>query len=264
MDLDPNLLKDLLLEYGVIALRNFDFSLDSFTKLVKDISSKVTIDPARTFHTDVAQKVDAGINPVGLHIENGNSPFVSDLAWFYCEHEAKKGSQTTYCDGMKLWQNFPDSLKEKFKGKELLYVRNVSENHWKEFMKFHLQKDNIEFKHLLDFVKDMNVDIKLNKDQSIQYAYNTSPTITNNQGSTSFANSILGPSYNYEKPRIYLDNVEIDEKLLSQVEELTKKYTHDWFWEKGDILIIDNKRVMHGRRKIEDKKRKIFNALSYI
>ena len=264
IDINPEEIKNLVSEHGVVVLRDFNFSLDSFSKLVNDTSSSVTLDPARTFHSDVAQKVDAGTNSVSLHIENGNSPFTSDLAWFYCEHAAKKGSQTTYCDGVQAWRLFPDSLKKRFEGKKLVYKRNVSEKNWKAFLHFHSQEDNLKYEQLVDFTKDMDIDVTLNEDQSIKYTYSTTPTLETKQGTLAFANSILGPSYNYEKPKIYLDDVEIDDELLNEVEKLTEQCTYDLLWQKGDVLIVDNKRVMHGRRKIEDTERQIFNALSYI
>ena len=33
-------------------------------------------------------------------------------------------------------------------------------------------------------------------------------------------------------------------------------------WQDGDILLVDNCRTMHGRRRIEDTRRTIYNALS--
>ncbi|WP_164705342.1 TauD/TfdA family dioxygenase, partial [Pseudomonas viridiflava] len=34
-------------------------------------------------------------------------------------------------------------------------------------------------------------------------------------------------------------------------------------WRDNDMVMIDNRRVMHGRQAIVDDRRRIFNALSY-
>jgi hypothetical protein len=80
-----------------------------------------------------------------------------------------------------------------------------------------------------------------------------------------FANSILGPSYNYESPNICFESgAEIPGEVLNEIVEVTERCTANIDWCDGDIVVIDNKRVMHGRREIEDTDRKIFNALSYL
>ena len=56
----------------------------------------------------------------------------------------------------------------------------------------------------------------------------------------------------------------IPSEKLKRMEVLCEELTHNIDWENGDILLIDNTRVMHGRRKIEDTERLIFNALSYL
>ena len=44
------------------------------------------------------------------------------------------------------------------------------------------------------------------------------------------------------------DGSEISEELMDTVCELAENITHDHFWAKGDLLLVDNFLVMHGRR----------------
>ena len=79
-----------------------------------------------------------------------------------------------------------------------------------------------------------------------------------------FANSLLGPSFNYESPRIVLDDyTEVPEEVLQDIRHATEKWTENIDWMDGDIAIIDNTRTMHGRRKIVDANRSLFNTLSF-
>ena len=67
-----------------------------------------------------------------------------------------------------------------------------------------------------------------------------------------FANTILGPSFNYEKPEFTLaDGSSVDNALIDELTQICEAYTQEITWQNGDVLILDNKRIMHGRRQIE-------------
>ncbi|VEA66783.1 Taurine catabolism dioxygenase TauD, TfdA family [Serratia plymuthica] len=103
--LAPEYLLAKLREHGYVVLRGFQHSIAGFSRLVRQTSSRISLDPARSFDGDTAQKVDAGYDKVGLHCENGNSPFWPDLCWFYCLKAPERGSQTTVCDGKQVYQH---------------------------------------------------------------------------------------------------------------------------------------------------------------
>lgn len=271
-DVDPDTLCSMLADAGFLLLRGFDEpSIASFTSLVQNTSTSTTLDPAREFFSDVAQKVDAGFDEVGLHTENGNSPFRSHLAWFFCEKAAKEGSQTTVCDGYRVWDAFSEEARKVFSAQDIVYSRYVSEQQWKA-MTLHLlgnskTADDVTIDDLLELAKTFEgTEIIPQSDGGIVYAFSTPAAGTTRFGSRlSFANSILGPSYNYEKPRItFADGSDIPEDLLAEVASVTAAHTENLEWRDGDVAVIDNTRVMHGRRAITDPDRTIYNALSYV
>lgn len=64
-------------------------------------------------------------------------------------------------------------------------------------------------------------------------------------------NTILGPSYNYQKPKFtFADGSIIREDPIAELTELCEQHTQEIEWQDGDVAIIDNKRFMHGRREI--------------
>ncbi|CAM3844106.1 Taurine catabolism dioxygenase TauD, TfdA family [Vibrio aerogenes CECT 7868] len=274
---EPGYLLEKLAAHGYIVLRDFEHSISCFSELVRQTSSRISLDPARTFDGDTAQKVDAGYDKIGLHCENGNSPFWPDLCWFYCQDAPAYGSQTTVCDGKQVYDHMSDAQKAIFLEQDIVYTRQVEEQKWQRFA-FHAlagQADapscieEIQLDHLLRLTEQSgSSEIRLNEDHSIQYSFRT-PAIrkshVNADEKYNFANSIFGPSTHYEKPVItFTDGTSIPEALLAQMEQLCETFTYEVNWQEGDIVMIDNTRVMHGRRKIEDKNRTIFNALSYL
>lgn len=269
--LDKETILSLISSGGFVLFRDFATNMREFTGLVERVSSRLSLDPARTFYSNVAQKVDAGTGPVGLHCENGNSPFWPDVAWFYCEKAAKKGSQTTLCDGRLVWLGLSKESRRLFTNKDITYQRTVGEQQWKDYVyhcrKGQLSMEVIRLEHLQELTSPIsNAELQLQPDGSLYYTC-TVPAARKTLFSDelSFANSILGPSYNYEKPRItFSDGTDIPEVVMGEIERVTAEKTLNIDWKDGDIVMIDNTRVMHGRRAIEDTDRTIYNALSYL
>ena len=109
--------------------------------------------------------------------------------------------------------------------------------------------------------------VRPNDDGSIYYIYRVPAAHTTLFGTRlSFANSILGPSYHYEKPSItFADGTSIPDDVIAEIDSVSAARTEDIDWCDGDVVIIDNTRVMHGRRAVLDpERREIFVALGYV
>lgn len=260
-----------LAETGYVLLRGFDTDMEAFSALVERVGSRQSLDPAREFFSKVAQKVDSGTDAIGLHCENGNSPFWPDIAWFYCQQAASKGSQTTVCDGQIVWRMLSEEARALFSKEPIMYSRRVSEEQWKNYV-FHCAnqskaREDITLKDLEDLMSGSgSARVEAIDNGAIFYSCTVGAARASTLNKdTAFANSILGPSYNYESPIICFESgAEIPEAILAEIREVTERCTANIDWQDGDIVVIDNKRVMHGRRCIEDANRKIYNALSYL
>jgi hypothetical protein len=259
-------------EHGYVVLRGFDSAPESFSGLVERVSSRITLDPARRFAGgSVAQKIEAGLVPQGLHVENGATPWVPDLVWFFCERPAKIGSQTTICDGARTWDRLSPRTQERFLEQRISFARPIPADKWKNLV-FRLldgakTAEEITFDDLLA-VTDDDVDVKyrLRADGSVHYTYFTHAAHETLFGAGPvFANSILTPSVNYEPPVIeFEDGSPLDAMIMREIIEATALETDEIDWYAGDVAIVDNSRVMHGRRKIRDENRSLFNAQSYV
>jgi alpha-ketoglutarate-dependent taurine dioxygenase len=260
-----------LAEHGYVLLRNFETNPESFSELIRSVSSRITLDPARKFvGGNVAQKIEAGLVPQGLHIENGATPWVPDLVWFYCERPADIGSQTTICDGFRVWERLPERTRNRFLDNRITFARDMPEDKWKGLV-FRLLDgrktfEEITFDDLLT-VTDDPVDVKYlaRPGGVVNYKYYTHAAHTTLfSESIAFANSILTPSVNYQPPVIeFEDGSPLDAMLMREIIEATELETNEIDWRTGDVAIVDNSRVMHGRRKVRDPERSLYNAQSY-
>lgn len=272
--LNPAEVLKLLGEAGYLVIRGFATDIDGFNIFVRWLSSRIISDPAREFHGEAAQKVDAGMQAVGLHLENGNSPFAPDLNWFFCQRAASAGSQTTVCDGYRVWDALGEGTRNAFAAQDIVYARTVPERLWRTFAVHALGQaerfDDVTADDLMALVppeERERTTLSLNEDGSVYYAYRAPGVRTQTLFGTrpAWANSIFGPSYNYQQPTItFADGSELGQGLLAECRAVTDAVTEDIAWQDGDVVIIDNTRVMHGRREIIDPDRTIFNAQSYV
>ncbi|MEV5339369.1 TauD/TfdA family dioxygenase [Streptomyces sp. NPDC052676] len=263
-------LDQLLADAGHLLIRGFSPTVAQFNELVARYSSRTTLDPARTFHGDAAQKVDSGHDPIGLHLENGATPFAPDLLWFHCVKAARSGSETTVCDGFRVWDALSERARDLFAAQPVTYTRTVPRQMWQR-LAAHLaggdrQPEEMSVADLHTLMNEgADATFTEEADGGLTYTYRVyaaHPTRWSTR--MAWANSLLGPSFNYEAPDIrFADGTPIPDDVAAEYAEVTEAVTEEIAWEDGDIVLIDNSRVMHGRRAITDPDRTILNAQSY-
>lgn len=277
-----NQIKQKLNDSGWVLLRGFNASVPKFSDLLRQFCHELTFDPAREFADKYSQKVDAGTDPVGLHIENGNTPFPPNLVAFYSAKSAKQGSETILCDGAELFQNMPAKLQQAWQN-TVTVSRRLPSHLWRQYVvNQHPEVSDltqVTEKHLADFIAiNQHQRGKINADDSLDYELDIQPCLPTNsmmeeatKGENqaeqfAFANALLGPSFNYEKPNYTFANGQpVSAELIKETAELAEKYTQEIDWQDGDIAIINNKRVLHGRRAILGNltDRELFIAMGY-
>ncbi|MEQ9258015.1 MAG: TauD/TfdA family dioxygenase [Roseovarius sp.] len=255
---------------GWALLRGFETDMTGFSNLTAQLCTTITFDPAREYSEKNTQKVDAGLGPIGLHIENGNTPICPDIVAFYCTRAAFEGSQTTICDGREVFGKFDEGQKARWSQK-MKVKRNLPEALWKRYLANEhpaiSRPEDVTEEHILQFKAAIpGQDFTLRDDGSIDYELTVLPvrpsSLSNGQA---FANAILGPSHNYEPPQYTLEDgstVSTDE--IEELRDLAESCTVEINWQDGDIAVIDNTRVMHGRRAIKDADRQLFIGMGRV
>ena len=255
---------------GWALLRGFDMDMATFSALTAKLCKTITFDPARENTEKNTQKVDAGLGPIGLHIENGNTPVCPDIVAFYSTKAAFEGSQTTICDGRKVFETFSEDQKARW-AQRMTVKRTLPEELWKRYLANEhpaiSKPEEVTHEHILQFKAAIpDQDFTLNDDGSLEYRLKVAPvrasSLSNGQA---FANAILGPSHNYEPPTYTLeDGSDISSQEIEQLREIAEACTVEINWQDGDVAVIDNTRVMHGRRAIKDQDRQLFIGMGRV
>jgi alpha-ketoglutarate-dependent taurine dioxygenase len=60
------------------------------------------------------------------------------------------------------------------------------------------------------------------------------------------------------------DGLKIPDDVIFELKDVTDKLTLPIAWQKGDILMIDNTRLLHGRKSFSDNQREIYVRMGHL
>lgn len=262
--------RDHLDRDGWALLRGFGADMTAFSALTASLCTTITFDPAREYSERNTQKVDAGLGPIGLHIENGNTPVCPDIVAFFSVRAAFEGSQTTICDGRDVWATMSAAQQTRW-DQPMTVSRRLPEALWKRYLANEhpaiSRPEDVTEVHILQFKAAIpNQDFELHGDGSLTYHITLSPVRTSAlSGGKGFANAVLGPSHNYEPPVYrFADGSRVTSEEIEELRALAETCTTEINWQDGDIAVLDNTRIMHGRRAIKDADRQLFIGMGRV
>ncbi|MDE4098925.1 TauD/TfdA family dioxygenase [Phaeobacter gallaeciensis] len=262
--------RDHLNRDGWALLRGYDVDMAAFSALTAELCSTITFDPAREFSERNTQMVDAGLGPIGLHIENGNTPVCPDIVAFYSAKAAFEGSQTTICDGRDVLASMSEAQRTRW-SQPMTVSRKLPELLWKRYLANEhpaiSEPEEVTEEHILQFKAAIpNQDFDMHEDGSLTYHITLNPVRPSAlSGAAGFANAVLGPSHNYEPPVYRLaDGGLVSAEEIEELRELAEDSTTEINWQDGDIAVLDNTRIMHGRRAIKDQDRQLFIGMGRV
>ena len=199
--------------------------------------------------------------PVPLHGEMYYRKQRPDIIWFYCATPALKDGETTVCDGIQVYNELSPSTQELFHQKRLKYIRTYPADVWQKIY----QTDDLSVVDKVCQENDMQLEV--DGEQSITTNYVTSALQSSRGGEQKiFINNILPVIAQEEKGLKaslirFEDDSKIPDQVINEIKTVTDRLTHLVSWQKGDILMVDNTRLLHGRRSFADNQRDIYVRL---
>jgi alpha-ketoglutarate-dependent taurine dioxygenase len=277
--IDQENIRSLFKKSGVLLFRDFDINTDKFEQFtnlfgtefmhyiggaqVRKIINKngdQTISSVN-FYTD-SDKQQKRTFKLPLHGEMFYTKSRPTLLWFYCVAPPLEDGETTVCDGVQVYQELSEATKNLFKTKRLKYIRHYANGEWQG----RFQTDDLS--ELAKFCQESDLHLKIDKDtQAIttEYVY---PAIVKTRwgGQEAFLNSILIVEWQEAAGKTdsivrLEDNSRIPDDVLLELQEVTERLTYLISWQRGDILMIDNTRMLHGRRAFSDQQRELYTRM---
>ncbi|MEH2178697.1 condensation domain-containing protein [Nostoc sp.] len=258
-----------LLHHGAILFRDFGIA-DSvgFENLAEAISPKLFNQYGDLPREGISGKV-YGSTPypsnkaILFHNESSHLHRCPLKIWFFCVQPAQQGGETPIVDCRKAYQILNPQLRKKLVEKQLMYVRNFTDGldvSWQDF--FRTDDKAVIENHCsqagIDFEWDDNNGLVTRQIRpAIAVHPKTSDLVFFNQIQLHHVSyldmevreSLLSLFTNNKLPRnvYYGDGTPIEDSDIAEINEVYQQSKTSFHWQKGDILMLDNMLVAHGR-----------------
>ena len=147
-------------------------------------------------------------------------------------------------------------MQDLFSRKKLKYSRQLNQKEWQKRYK------TADLNVVDRICKETNVKIKINADRSIDTTYICPAIYPSRYGKHRVFIGSLLPAKDINPDIIsFEDDSDINDDIMSELNEIAERLTVEIRWQKSDILMVDNTRIMHGRRAVSDDRRDIYIRL---
>ncbi|CAF0954143.1 unnamed protein product [Didymodactylos carnosus] len=213
--------------------------------------------------------------PIPFHHEMAQVPKFPSHLFFYCDIPSSRGGATPICYSPLIYETIRQERPEfvaKLEEKCIRYTRILPDGDdnssaiGRGWQSTYLTEDP---KRAEELCKEQGTDYEWLENGCLKTVTKVLPAIRLDErtGKHSWFNSIVAAYKGWRDSRndpkkavTYGDGTEIEEEYIEFCETLMQKLCVSFKWEKGDVLLIDNKQVLHSREAFEPP-RKILAAL---
>ena len=200
---------------------------------------------------------------------------------FCCVIQPEAGGQTPLTDGRKVFLEVSNDIKYAFEEKKIKYIRNLPNGYgigksWQDTFETNCKYEVEAFCAEMDICYGWGENDSLHLEQ-IGPTYIRHPNKQHyvwfnqvNQFHTSTLPKSIFTSLqevcgndklSYPHYVVYADSTEIPPKYIQEIESVIADNTSSFDWERGDVLLIDNVGLMHGRRPFEGNRKILVSCL---
>ncbi len=273
-----------LFKYGAMLFR--DFKIDTSSELEQFILAisgsmmeyRERSSPRSHVSGNVYTSTDYPANQsIFLHNENSYAYAWPMKIFFFCLQPARSGGETPIADCRKIFQRIDSDIRQRFIEKRVLYVRNFSEGlslPWETVFqtsdRSQVEQYCLNAGYEVEWVEGNNLRTR-RIGQAVARHPRTNEMVWFNHG-TFFHVTTLEPTLASALMKgldekalpnntYYGDGTSIEPSVLDKLREAYRQETVSFSWQKGDVLMLDNMLVAHGRAPFEGE-RKILVGMS--
>ena len=247
-------IKQLFGQHGALLFRGYRLELDSFTEFSSHFCSRfVRNESGRRLNISsdgTTQTVNLGQEAFPLHPELSRVPWRPDIAWFACASAPASGGETLLCDGVPVVDKLRKETSEYLKGRQVLYREETPLQAFTEWLGIPEPDDAV----LARLSRTSPFEFSFQGGRifrSFLQPFFHKPLYCDGPA---FGNFLLFARYML-KARVFPtfeDGSIIPDEICHELREVTDELTTAHRWRPGDILMVDNSRVMHGRHEVLD------------
>jgi alpha-ketoglutarate-dependent taurine dioxygenase len=273
-----DLIETELIKHGAILFRNFDLSsVDEFSGFAS-ITSKELLDYSEPSspRTEIRDKIYTSTDYpasqwIQLHNEMSYSHNWPGKLFFFCVEPAVKGGQTPLAYSSKVFNLISPKIKERFIEKKVMYVRNFGEGvglSWQHVFNSSERSTVQEYcsRAGIGFEWGNHNRLKTRQvRQAVARHPKTGDLLWFNQAhafhmavlQADVRESLLSLFKEEDFPScaLYGDGSPIESSVIDEICEAYRSATLMFPWQAGDLLLVENMLVAHGRAPFEGSRR---------
>jgi alpha-ketoglutarate-dependent taurine dioxygenase len=267
MTIDQALLESEFRRSGAFLLRGFDFDVETFRRFAERLCTASVFNESRNRalidSASNIQSVDLGTAPFPLHPELSREPWRPDVCLFACFAAPSRGGETTICDGVEIVRRLPPAMVKEMLDRNLLYCQPASP----EALEYWLGTSSPKPERLSSPPPQCPYSFTDLGDKIIRcFARPLLHKPMFHEG-PAFGNFLLFARFALRVSHFPLldDGQCVPAEWVDAVRQAAEPITYALQWRRGDILVVDNSRFMHGRRQILNAaERKIASYFGYL
>jgi len=265
-------IEEALLKYGGVLLRNFQLrSISEFNQFAQMFRPNLLEYTYRsTPRENLGGKIYTSTEypselPIALHNENSYAKSWPKIIMFFCSIAPTLGGETPIADSREVFRKLDPYVIEKFNKKGILYIRNYTNGlgvNWRDVFQTS-KREEVEkycFENSIQYewqAKDPV--LKTRQTCPAEYVhpltqekvwFNQAHLFHESNVPTNIRDLLLLELGRKNLPRnaYYGDGEEIESPALEHIREVYDKMAITFQWQKGDVMILDNVLMAHGRK----------------
>lgn len=262
-------IEEFLLKHGAILFREFHVKdITEFEQIARSLCPELFGEygdlPRASISENIYSSTPYPADQIILfHNESAHLHHWPLKQWFCCIKAAQRGGETPIVDCREVYQNLAPEIIARFTDKKLMYVRNfvpgldVSWQHFfqtsdKSAVEAICQKEQVTCEWLdADTLRTRQVRIAVARHPRTNQMlfFNQLQAHHPFYLKSTVRDYLLSSFSKAQLPRnvYYGDGSEIEEEVLQEILDTYWRLARQFTWQEGDILLIDNMLVAHGR-----------------
>lgn len=211
---------------------------------------------------ETIQHVDFGVRSIPLHAERSQTVLRPTVCWFFCLNPPDSGGETLVCDGAEVVARVSPQLRTLVAGRGLRYRKTIeldriqallggvsADDAWAALAREPLART---FRRVSDEIVEQDA---------------VMPFFDDSTGVPAFANYLLYARL-VKDDRTYPtfeDGTPVPDEIVEEIRHVADSLTTAVTWRAGDLLMIDNRRFMHGRAEVVNpEQRRIVSRFGHL